>query len=876
VTTHILNDLPQQKVSGFIMTHPLVRTARSLMGMAVVLLGLSAYGCGDSASENPEATLANLSVSIGTNPATLQPFFNPATTSYTVDLSNTVTTVTVGAQPAVAGDSVTIDGQTTTNRDIDLGPPVPTESTKLVNVVVSNPPSSSRTYTVLLKRAGLAGNNSLATLLVSPGTLDPKFNANTQTYTVDVANTVGSVTITPALQDTAATMTVNGQPTNSGQARTITLGPAGQPTNIPIVVTAQNGNQKTYTVTVSRGIASNNNLSALTVSPGKLNPVFSAAITSYIVDVANSVASVTVTPSRQDPNATITVNGQPTNSGQARTITLNGPGSNTLITILVTAQNGSQKPYTITVQRAALGGNNNLSALTVSPGTLNPAFDATILNYTVNVGSNVASLTVTPTRQDPNATITVNGQPTNSGQARTITLNGAGSNTLITILVTAQNGSQKPYTITVQRAALGGNNNLLALTVSPGKLNPAFSATITSYTVDVASSVASVTVTPTRQDPNATITVNGQPTNSGQARTITLNGAGSNTLITILVTAQNGSQKLYTITVQRAALGGNNNLSALTVSPGTLNPAFDATILNYTVNVGSTVASLNVTATVQDAGSSLTINGQGASSGQPRSIPLDPPGTTTEINVVVNAPNGNPKTYQIDVIREALGGNNNLQNLSVSPGSLAPAFSAATTDYTVSVASDVSSVTVTPTLQDTNATMTINGQGASSGLATTIPLGAEGSSTSVAIVVTAPNGSQKSYAITINRAAPAEKPAQPTVAPDLISEDDTCQPDLPPNQANCFPPTSKEDNITGNKRPRFGIPPPAAGETPSLYIGLNKDSSASFDASANTLRPSADLSEGDHSITYTLTNAGGESDPSPALTVTINTTAPLQ
>ncbi|HBR50892.1 MAG TPA: hypothetical protein DEA71_12490, partial [Nitrospira sp.] len=338
--------------------------------------------------------------------------------------------------------------------------------------------------------------------------------------------------------------------------------------------------------------------------------------------------------------------------------------------------------------------------------------------------------------------------------------------------------------------------------------------------------------------------------------------------------APNGSQKNYTVTVSRAALGGNNNLSAMSVSPGTLSPTFRADRVAYTVNVGSAIDSLTATATVQDAGATLTINGQGSTSGQPRAIPLGPAGTTTEINVVVIAANGNPKTYQIDVIREALGGNNNLSGLTVSQGSLDPAFNASTTGYTVNVGSAVTTVTVTATLQDTAAGMTINGQGTSSGDARSITLGAEGSTTNVAIVVTAPNGSQKSYAVTINRAAPAAKPATPSNAPDLISEDDSCVrisgTDL------CFPPTSDVDNITNVKRPRFRIPQPATGETPILYIGPNKDSSASFDSGANTLRPSTDLSNGDQTITYTLTNAGGESDPSPSLTVTFDASAPVR
>ena len=100
---------------------------------------------------------------------------------------------------------------------------------------------------------------------------------------------------------------------------------------------AQNGNQKTYLVTVSRGISSNNNLQSLAVSPGTLAPTFNANNLSYTVNVANTVGSVSVTPTQQDPDATITVNGQAATSGVARTISLNPAGQSTLIEIAVTA-----------------------------------------------------------------------------------------------------------------------------------------------------------------------------------------------------------------------------------------------------------------------------------------------------------------------------------------------------------------------------------------------------------------------------------------------------------------------------------------------------------------------------------------------------------
>ena len=79
---------------------------------------------------------------------------------------------------------------------------------------------------------------------------------------------------------------------------------------------------------------------------------------------------------------------------------------------------------------APLGRNNNLQGLTVSPGSLAPAFDEHVQSYTVNVAATVGTVTMTPTLSDSAATMTVNGQATDSGQAQTIVLNGPGSNTV--------------------------------------------------------------------------------------------------------------------------------------------------------------------------------------------------------------------------------------------------------------------------------------------------------------------------------------------------------------------------------------------------------------------------------------------------------------
>lgn len=622
-----------------------VKVARPYLAIGLVSTGaLSVYGCGDTATVNPVVELRSLSV----DPGTLQPGFSGGTTQYSLELTSSTTSVTVNAQPAVSGDSVTINGQATTSRVIPLDPP---GSTTVVDIVVSESNTNSRTYTVRLVRADLAQSNSLQSLTISPGTLAPDFDPNTLPYTVTVANNVGSVNVTPTVQDPNATLTVNGQAATSGQSRTITLNAPGQNTTITITVTAQNGNPKTYFIAVSRGVSNNNNLQSLSISPGSLSPSFRANTTNYTVDVASSVTTVNVTPRLQDTDASMSVNGQTTNSGQVRTITLNGPGSNTFITIVVLAQNGTQKIYTVGVSRAALGGNNNLERLRVSPGSLSPGFTAGTTSYTVDVGGRVSSISVTAAPEDANASLAINGQGTNSGQARPIDLGPDGSSTGIQVTVTAQNGSQKPYFITVNRAALSADNNLEALNVSPGTLNPDFSAGTTQYSVEVATDVTAVTITATKSDPNAVIS--GDVPNGGQA-TIPLDGPGTSKTVSITVTAPNDTSKMYNITVNRAAPSSDNNLSNLSVSTGSLDPTFAPNKRNYKVDVASVVDSITVSATKSDPNAVLSaagsiIAGAGVPTGQVSAV-LGL-GTTTPVSLTVTAPDGKQKAYTIDVTR---------------------------------------------------------------------------------------------------------------------------------------------------------------------------------------------------------------------------------
>jgi hypothetical protein len=95
----------------------------------------------------------------------------------------------------------------------------------------------------------------------------------------------------------------------------------------------------------------------------------------------------------------------------------------------------------------------------------------------------------------------------------------------------------------------------------------------------------------------------------------------------------------------------DSNLSSLTISAGTLMPAFGPTTLNYTATVPNATDMLTVTATTANAAATLMINGAPATSGVAFGpIPLAV--GTNPIAIQVTGPS-TTKTYNVVVTREA-------------------------------------------------------------------------------------------------------------------------------------------------------------------------------------------------------------------------------
>jgi hypothetical protein len=94
----------------------------------------------------------------------------------------------------------------------------------------------------------------------------------------------------------------------------------GDNTINPVVIASDSKTIDTYAATVRCASTSNANLADLTHSSGTRSPSFAIATTSYTAWVTNTTTSFTITPTRSDITATITVNNPAVMSVQLRQI----------------------------------------------------------------------------------------------------------------------------------------------------------------------------------------------------------------------------------------------------------------------------------------------------------------------------------------------------------------------------------------------------------------------------------------------------------------------------------------------------------------------------------------------------------------------------
>lgn len=329
---------------------------------------------------------------------------------------------------------------------------------------------------------------------------------------------------------------------------------------------------------------------SITVTGGAAAPSSAKAITAFsfanpaatgVIDEANKTVAVTVPFGTDVTNLTPTI----AVSDLATVAPTSGTAQNFTapVTYTVTAEDGTTQNYVVTVTVAPASSEKAITAFSFTNPQANGVINETNKTIAVNVpfGTDVTSLT---------PTITVSGFATvspNSGVAQDFT-------SPVTYTVTAQDGTNQPYVVTVTPAL----NSAKAIT-GFSFANPAATGVINEnaktiavevpFGTDVTALVPTITVSP-----DATVS----PT-SGTAQNFS-------SPATYTVTAQDSTSVQYTVTVTVAAASANAALSNLTVN-GTPVTGFNASTLTYNAGLPFGAAIPTVAGVAADANATVNV-----------------------------------------------------------------------------------------------------------------------------------------------------------------------------------------------------------------------------------------------------------------------------
>lgn len=388
---------------------------------------------------------------------------------------------------------------------------------------------------------------------------------------IKVPNSVASVSIDYEKSNTNALVYTS---PSSLKAVALTAGMTNQV--LLTVMSADRTTTKRYSFSIYRGGSTENirssdcSLSLLSVDGASIG--FDKNKLSYEVQLPNSTEKTSVRYSLSDSKAVAA-----TTPSDLENISL-AVGETKVVSIKVTAEDGTARTYTISIYRATNGQTSTdatLKSLSVTGGSL--PFNSSVMNYNVEIPSTYSG-TVSVNYEKNHAGATVTSIPANLDSISVV----EGTPITITIIVTAEDkATSKTYKInlTKQVGILSCNANLSSITLSAGSLS--FNAATTSYSVNVENSVSSITVSAVAEDSKASVNIT-------PSSTVSLT-AGSATAITIYVTAEDGTPKTYTISVTRA--GGSSGGGGS--GGGSVQSEYYWTNKNGAVGTNKTISSLS-------------------------------------------------------------------------------------------------------------------------------------------------------------------------------------------------------------------------------------------------------------------------------------------
>lgn len=577
--------------------------------------------------------------------------------------------------------------------------------------------SGADSFTYTATNAGGTSAPATASITVSP----PAPVANSVSATVAYGSTNNPITlnITGGAATSVAVASAASHGTAVASGTSITYTPAaayGGPDSFTYTATNGTGTSAPATVSIT--------VNAPTISYAPSNPPNGTAGVAYSQSIASASGGTgpyTYTVVSGSPPAGITLNSNGTLTGTSSVV--GTANFSVRATDSSSATAPATGPYSSSNQSLAL----TISAptITMAPGTLPNATVGTAYSQTLTASGGASPYTYVVTAGALPAGLAVN---LNSG-ALTGTATAAGS---FNFTVTAtDNGSftgSQAYALQVNAPTL----SLLPNTLPNPTAGVAYSQSVTAgggtspYTYALTAGAL-----PSGLSLSAGGVISGSATATGTFN-FSITATDSSTGTGAPFTAMHA----YTLVV---------SAPTITVTPSTLpNGAVDAAY-SQSLTAGGGLAPYGYAVTSGALPTGLMLgNTSGVLSGTPTA--------TGTFNFTVTATDANSFTgsqaYSVTITPSA---NADLSALSLDSGTLSPTFSAGTTAYTASLANAITSVTVTPTVARTGATVTVNGIPVASGAASgpiTLNLG----SNLLTIVVTAPNGTTtKTYTVAATR-----------------------------------------------------------------------------------------------------------------------------
>lgn len=344
--------------------------------------------------------------------------FNENNTIYNLNVNGNIENINISAVKKDSKSSISGD---IGNKSLKYG-------VNTFKIIVTSESGDKKTYEINVTRVDERSHiNTLKSLKLSSGNIN--FNSSINDYNITVKNEIEKITITSELADSKAKYK------EDYRNKTIELNEGMN--KVSITVIAEDNQENTYNLNITRELSSNNTLNKITINNQEIKLVKDTFLYNYEVENEVTKADIDVVPS--NPKASIEVEDTNLEVGENE------------INIYVTAPNGDVVSYTLMITRKPkLSSNSLVKSITISGYSLN--FKKDTMYYTLKIkDDDTLDIKVTP--EDEKSTIDIEGNKN--------LVDGS----IIKITVKSEDNTITRYFITIEKGNKGSLTWLIILLI---------------------------------------------------------------------------------------------------------------------------------------------------------------------------------------------------------------------------------------------------------------------------------------------------------------------------------------------------------------------------------------------------------------------------